>query len=193
MDKKVILQSSIRNPISEKNQRIKKERSFHIPLEVDHYGMIKGNIAGWMHIDEAKVLCESVVGRTHCLELGTHKGLSTSLIALANPHAKIITTEIFLDLTNQAKQNCKNLNNINFITTDSNDWLADCKTKFDWVFVDHCHDKDYMDVTMELLPSRLQDNHKVLLHDTHLDGVRSQLKKFKDYTVHRNLGIGKFW
>ena len=106
MDKKVILQSSIRDPISEKNQRIKKERSFHIPLEVDHYGMIKGNIAGWMHIDEAQVLCESVVGRTHCLELGTHKGLSTSLIALANPHAKIITTEIFLDLTNQAKQNC---------------------------------------------------------------------------------------
>ena len=39
MDKKVILQSSIRDPISEKNQRIKKERSFHIPLEVDHCWM----------------------------------------------------------------------------------------------------------------------------------------------------------
>lgn len=34
MDKKVILQNSIRDSVSEKNQRIKKERSFHIPLEI---------------------------------------------------------------------------------------------------------------------------------------------------------------
>lgn len=192
MVKKNLLQHKIGNSISQKDQRIEKERPFHLLVNIDHYGMIK-DIEGWMHIDEAEVLWQTIQNKTNCLELGTYKGLSTWIISHANLTARITTVDVFETLTNQAKQNCSNFKNISFVTADSNTWLKNCHEKYDWVFVDHSHEKDYMDVTIDLLKMCVSKNHIILLHDIHLPGVRSQLKKFSKYTTHRNLGIGQFW
>ena len=97
--------------------------------------MIKCHIDGWMHIDEAKVLWQTIQHRKNCLELGTYKGLSTWILSQANPDCKITSLDIFPENTSAAKLNCVGKNNINFLTEDSNEWLSNSTEKFDWVFV----------------------------------------------------------
>ena len=193
MVKKNILQDQVRNSIQEKIERIKETRPFHLQVTQDQYGMIQHSIQGWMHIDEAKVLWESVQHYTNCLELGTYHGLSTWILAQANPDCRITTVEIFENNTGQAKQNCIEFGNIEYITADSNEWLKTCGKKFDWVFVDHSHESFYMDQTILLLRQCVTADHLILLHDMHLPGVQSQVYKFASFTRIRNLGIGKLW
>ena len=95
MDKKNLLQNNIRNTVSEKIKRTQKTRPFHLSLNQDHNGMIKNGIQGWMHIDEAKVLWHTIQHYNNCLELGTYHGLSTWILAQANPTCKLTTVEIF--------------------------------------------------------------------------------------------------
>jgi len=155
--------------------------------------MIKCHIRGWMHIEEAKILWQTIQPYKNCLELGTFQGLSTWLLAQANTGCKITSVEIFEENINVAKQNCSDYKNIEFVTADSNEWLSRCQQKFDWVFVDHSHESDYMDETINLLPKCLREDHLVLLHDMHLLGVKQQAYKFATFTRIRNLGIGTLW
>jgi len=193
MDKKSLSQDSTRSAVSKKTEKTQKTRPFHLSLDTDHNGMIQCHIDGWMHIDEATVLWNSIQTYTNCLELGAHKGLSTWILAQANPYGNITTIEIFDSLIGQAKNNCKNFNNIKFVCEDSNTWLSKCKQKFEWVFVDHSHETEYMDKTIECLKNCVTDDHLILLHDMHLPGVKSQESKFATFTRIRNLGIGTFW
>ena len=193
MDKKSILQDQTRDSISEKDQRAQKTRPFHLSLAQDKHGMLVHDIKGWMHVDEAKVLWHTIQMYDNCLELGTYQGLSTSIIAQANPDCNITTVEIFEENTVQAKQNCSTYKNVNFITADSNEWLKDCGQKFDWIFVDHSHESFYMDQTIMLLRQCVTPDHLILLHDMHLPGVQQQQFKFANFTRIRNLGVGKLW
>ena len=95
MDKKNLPENYNRNSIPEKIKRIKETRPFHLPLNIDHNGMIKCHIDGWMHIEEAKILWNSIQSFNYCLELGTYQGLTTWLLAQANPHCQLTTVEIF--------------------------------------------------------------------------------------------------
>lgn len=191
MDTINLLQNKTRDSISAQDKRTQKTRPFHLSLETDKHGMIQHDIQGWMHIDEAKVLWQSVQMFSNCLELGTYQGLSTWIIAQANPNCKITTVDIFEDNTSKAKHNCRDLDNIEYVTADSNDWLAKCGRKFDWVFVDHSHENFYMDQTIMALRHCLLDEHIVLLHDMHLPGVQVQSVKFSSFTRIRNLGVGQ--
>ena len=193
MDKKNLLQDQIRDSIQEKTQRTQKTRPFHLQVDQDTHGMIQNDIQGWMHIDEAKVLWETIQHYSNGLELGTYQGLSTWIIAQANPACKLITVEIFEHNTAQAKKNCADFNHIEYVTADSNEWLKTCGKKFDWIFVDHSHESFYMDQTLMLLRKCVTEDHLILLHDMHLPGVQSQAYKFATFTRIRNLGIGKLW
>ena len=193
LDQKKVYKNIIRDKILEKNKRITKERPFHLSLDTDQHGMIKCHIDGWMHIDEAKVLWQTIQNRKNCLELGTYKGLSTWILSEANPDCKITSLDIFPENTSAAKLNCVGKNNINFLTEDSNEWLDNSTEKFDWVFVDHSHESFYMDRTIMLLSKCLAEDHLILLHDMHLQGVQQQSYKFANLTRIRNLGIGTLW
>ena len=76
--------------------------------------------------------------------------------------------------------------------TGSNDYIYICD-KFDWVFVDHSHESFYMDRTIMLLSKCVAEDHLILLHDMHLQGVQQQSYKFANLTRIRNLGIGTLW
>lgn len=193
MDSNTLLQNQTRDSISTQDKGTQKKRSFHLQVNQDKHGMIQHDIQGWMHIDEAKILWDTIQHYDRCLELGTYQGLSTWIIAQANPNCKITTVEIFEDNTTKAKQNCCDFSNIDFVTADSNEWLRDCGKKFDWVFVDHSHESFYMDQTLMLLRQCVTQDHLILLHDMHLPGVQSQAYKFATFTRIRNLGIGRLW
>ena len=193
MDKEFIHKNSIRDTVSQKTTKTEETRPFHLSLDTDKKGMVKCHIDGWMHIDEAKVLWQTIQKRNTCLELGTYHGLSTWIIAQANPECSITTVDIFSSNTNIAKNNCKDFSNINFVTDDSNDWLQNCGKKFDWVFVDHSHENFYMDKTLMCLRNCVLDDHIIVLHDMHLPGVQQQTFKFANFTRIRNLGIGTLW
>ena len=115
MDKEIIHQNSARDTVSQETASIKKARPFHLSLDTDQKGMIKCHIDGWMHIDEAKVLWQTIQHRKSCLELGTYHGLSTWIIAQANPDCNITTVDVFESNTKIAKNNCRNINNVNFV------------------------------------------------------------------------------
>ena len=193
MDKEIIHQNSARDTVSQETASIKKARPFHLSLDTDQKGMIKCHIDGWMHIDEAKVLWQTIQHRKSCLELGTYHGLSTWIIAQANPDCNITTVDVFESNTKIAKNNCRNINNVNFVTDDSNDWLTKTKQKFDWTFVDHSHENFYMDRTLMCLRNCVVEDHIIVLHDMHLPGVQQQSYKFANFTRIRNLGIGTLW
>lgn len=193
MDKEIIHQNSARDTVSQETTSIKKARPFHLSLDTDQKGMIKCHIDGWMHIDEAKVLWQTIQHRKNCLELGTYHGLSTWIIAQANPDCNITTVDVFESNTKIAKNNCKNINNVNFVTDDSNNWLTKTKQKFDWIFVDHSHENFYMDRTLMCLRNCVVEDHIIVLHDMHLPGVQQQSYKFANFTRIRNLGIGTLW
>ena len=193
MDTKNISQDQTRDSIQEKDQTTQKTRPFHLQVNQDQHGMIKHDIQGWMHIDEAKILWDTIQHYDQCLELGTYQGLSTWIIAQANPNCEITTVEIFEHNTTQARKNCCDFNHIEYVTADSNEWLRDCGKKFNWIFVDHSHESFYMDETLMLLRQCVTEDHLILLHDMHLPGVQSQAYKFATFTRIRNLGIGKLW
>ena len=193
MDKEIIHQNSARDTVSQETTSIKKARPFHLSLDTDQKGMIKCHIDGWMHIDEAKVLWQTIQHRKNCLELGTYHGLSTWIIAQANPDCNITTVDVFESNTKIAKNNCKDINNVNFVTDDSNNWLTKTKQKFDWIFVDHSHENFYMDRTLMCLRNCVVEDHIIVLHDMHLPGVQQQSYKFANFTWIRNLGIGTLW
>ena len=193
MDKEIIHQNSARDTVSQETASIKKARPFHLSLDTDQKGMIKCHIDGWMHIDEAKVLWQTIQHRKSCLELGTYHGLSTWIIAQANPDCNITTVDVFESNTKIAKNNCRNINNVNFVTDDSNDWLTKTKQKFDWIFVDHSHENFYMDRTLMCLRNCVVEDHIIVLHDMHLPGVQQQSYKFANFIRIRNLGIGTLW
>ena len=194
MDQKNISQNKVRNSVSQETQRASQTRPFHLQgINHDQHGMICNGIQGWMHIDEAKILWQTIQHYNNCLELGTYQGLSTWILAQANPTCKLTTVEIFEHNTAQAKQNCCDFSNIDFVTADSNEWLTTCGKKFDWIFVDHSHESFYMDQTLMLLRQCVTEDHLILLHDMHLPGVQSQAYKFATFTRIRNLGIGKLW
>ena len=193
MDTITLLQNKTRDSVSTQDKRTEKTRPFHLSLDTDKHGMIRHDIQGWMHIDEAEVLWQSVQMFSNCLELGTYQGLSTWIIAQANPNCKITTVDIFEDNTTKAKHNCRDFNHIEYVTADSNEWLKNCTQKFDWVFVDHSHESFYMDHTIMLLRQCVTPDHLILLHDMHLPGVKQQQFKFANFTRIRNLGVGKLW
>ena len=190
MDQKIFLQDTVRDRISQEIKETKKTRPFYLSLTTDRHGMITNGIDGWMHIEEAKILWETVQHKKNCLELGTYQGLSTWIIAQANPQSQITTVEVFEEHTKKAQENCKSFYNIKYVTADSNKWLKNCNEKFDWIFVDHSHELEYMNETMKLLKKCVSHNHLVLLHDMHLPGVKHQIDNFSTFTVIRNLGIG---
>jgi predicted O-methyltransferase YrrM len=160
-------------------------------LKHDTNGMINCNIEGWMHKDEAKIIEKTLPGKKNILELGTYQGLSTSIIAsFCDADAKITTVEIFKEQQEKAKHNLTMFDNIDYINEDSNTWLSNIKTEFDWVFVDHSHDTFYMDTSMMKIKQVVSPDHIILLHDMHLPGVQSQQYKFMSLTRIRNMGIG---
>ena len=154
-------------------------------------GMLQFGIEGWMHRDEARVIEKTLPGKKNILELGTYQGLSTSIIAsFCDADAKITTVEIFKEQQEKAKHNLTMFDNIDYINEDSNTWLSNIKTEFDWVFVDHSHDTFYMDTSMMKIKQVVSPDHIILLHDMHLPGVQSQQYKFMSLTRIRNMGIG---
>jgi len=160
-------------------------------LKHDTNGMINCDIEGWMHKDEAKIIEKTLPGKKNILELGTYQGLSTSIIAsFCDADAKITTVEIFKEQQEKAKHNLTMFDNIDYINEDSNTWLSNIKTEFDWVFVDHSHDTFYMDTSMMKIKQVVSPDHIILLHDMHLPGVQSQQYKFMSLTRIRNMGIG---
>ena len=95
MDTITLLQNKTRDSVSTQDKRTEKTRPFHLSLAQDKHGMLVHDIKGWMHVDEAKVLWHTIQMYDNCLELGTYQGLSTSIIAQANPDCNITTVEIF--------------------------------------------------------------------------------------------------
>lgn len=119
------------------------------------------------------------------LEVGTHLGFSTSVIAAAlqaaGAHKSIITTVDISDVNCSQAQHwlksgsgisptdlCNNLApniQIDFEIATSVDFIANSEAEFDFVFLDGSHDADVVFKELSLLGPILSDNSFILLHD----------------------------
>ncbi|CAB4326856.1 MULTISPECIES: class I SAM-dependent methyltransferase [unclassified Brucella] len=132
-------------------------------------------IEGYLtHGDALKLYEMAALGRGDVLELGTHKGLSTTILAEAlSRRADGIIETIDIDLTTniQARENVAarvGTDRVNFVVMDATrrlDELIKMHRRFGFVFVDHWHGYDATYEAASRLENLLLDGGFVLFHD----------------------------
>lgn len=132
-------------------------------------------IEGFLTHDDALKLYEmAALGKGDILELGTHKGLSTSILAAAvSTRDNGIIEAVDIDPTTNilARETISKLpgaERVNFVVMDATkrlDELVLMKRKFGFIFVDHWHGYDATYEAATRLKHLLIDGGFVLFHD----------------------------
>lgn len=126
------------------------------------------------HGDALKLYEMAALGTGDILELGTHKGLSTSILAAAiatRNHGVIEAVDIDLNTNIEARETVSKLpgaDRVNFVVMDATrrlDELILMARKFGFVFVDHWHGYDATHDVAVRLEKIMLDGGFVLFHD----------------------------
>jgi cephalosporin hydroxylase len=139
--------------------------------------LIDLGIPGWLRIEDALKLYELAyfcVG--DILELGTHQGLSTyimaSALASSGKNNSITTVDLDPAASNTAKRNLveeRDLGRfVNFIVAEGSAVLGDLtsqKRQFGMAFVDHSHTYEAVERTCHYLPQLISPGGFVAFHD----------------------------
>jgi hypothetical protein len=155
----------------------------------DHYRQIEGapggmlglsflidlGIEGFLHKSEALKLCEmGYYAKGDILELGTHKGLSTSILAHAlhdRGNGRLATFDIDPATNAIARENLTGVagrDRVDFNVTDAKigmDGLIKKERQFGFIFVDHWHGYDATYEAAVRVPKLLSAGGYVMFHD----------------------------
>jgi cephalosporin hydroxylase len=147
------------------------------PLDPRNNQMIDVGFDGWLLPSDASKLYEmAYCANGDILELGTYRGLSTSIIVRAmeksNPGATLTTIDLDESQVQIAKAafDRKGISreHVSFIVDDAIarvERLASEGRKFSFIFVDHSHAYEHMLPTCKALPAIISPGHFVLFHD----------------------------
>jgi len=157
--------------IDEKHRDIAEAKTGKMGISI----CIDIGIEGYLlHGDAMKLYEMAALGQGDILELGTHRGLSTSIMAeaISNRDNGIIET-VDIDLCSNiiARDNItgrKGAERVNFVVMDATrrmDELIRMGRKFGFVFIDHWHGYEATYEAAERLDKLLLDDGYVLFHD----------------------------
>ena len=172
------------------------------------HGMIDIGIEGWLLPADALKLYElSRFCGGDILELGTYRGLSTSILAQGSTNSKRRDAIISVDLDPAAmvggKANLKGKpgsERVAFIEADGDSALnrfIKARRKFRFAFVDHSHRQEHVQSACALLPEVLVPGAFVLFHD--YNDYRNAIADVDDYGVYQGVRDGldmsrfEFW
>lgn len=141
------------------------------------YGIcIDVGISGWLQSADALKLYElAYFSKGDILELGCHKGLSTSILSQANydtgRRKKIVTNDISPECIRDAKKTLADRNLGDAVEFHQGDSAQVCKQlarkgrRFDFVFIDHSHDYKPVLEVCQALQAILNLDGLCLFHD----------------------------
>lgn len=124
------------------------------------------------HGDAAKLYEMAYRSEGDILQLGTYKGLSTYIMALARKNrksaGKIVTVDIDASTTETARKNIvgKGLESfVDFHVGDATEFCQGLKRRFDFIFVDHWHGYTATKQILVIIKTLLEPNGFFLMHD----------------------------
>ena len=156
--------------------------------------LIDLGIPGWLRREDALKLYEmAYFARGDILELGTHRGLSTVILAQALADAKsrhqIFTTDISAPYVDEARNHLRKRSLAGHVSTEVQEAVAFCRgfleknKKFAFAFIDHSHAYRDMLAICPLLPSLIAPGGFCLFHD--FNDARNNDLSDSDYGVSR--------
>lgn len=171
-------------------------------------GMIDIGIEGWLLPADARKLYElAYFCGGDILELGSFRGLSTSILALASVNAGLRNAISSVDLmpdaiagsraTMKGRPGEERVAFIQASGDDALDRLARARRRFRFAFIDHSHRREHVRSACERLPKVLAPAAFVLFHD--YNDYRNPMAENEDYGVHQGVRDGldkarfEFW
>jgi predicted O-methyltransferase YrrM len=164
-------------------------------------GMIEIGIEGWLLPANAMKLYElAYFTGGDILELGTFKGLSTSILAHAvhnqGRQLSIVTADLHAHFITEAKAGMSarkqpGRENVHFFVSEATQFvsdLADQKRKFEFVFVDHSHRYEHVLATAKKLHLVTKPGAFCLFHD--FNDPRNADASNEDYGVYQGVTDG---
>lgn len=161
--------------------------SFAQALEaVDQFAIPDGS--GGVNPGDRRALYQLIVNLSpeNVLEVGTHIGASTLMIALALGQQAKLTTVDISDVNCESKQPWRKYGStrspramiesldladrVDFITQPSTVFMADCQRTFDFIFLDGSHSADVVYKEIPAALKLLNPRGVILLHDYFPDG-----------------------
>ena len=164
------------------------------PLDPELH-ILRMGIEGWLFRADALKLYEMAFFGRDILELGTFKGLSTTVMAQAlfnsGEPGQIYTCDLIDEFKQAAEQGMRERNvlgreNIYFAVDDATSFLRRqmrSGRRFRFVFVDHSHERQPMVETCELLSEVMEPGAFVLFHD--YNDPRNARPEHSDYGVYQ--------
>lgn len=177
--------------------------SFHnwIALSPLHeFGMINIGIDGWLFPADALKLYELAYFSGDILELGTYKGLSTTIIAGAVKNSgrsrPIVSVDLDKNLTDLAREGLEarkvgGRENVHLFTADATEAVRNSareNRKYSFVFVDHSHRYEHVKEVCESLKGAMKPGGFVLFHD--YNDPRNMAREVSDYGVYQGVTDG---
>jgi predicted O-methyltransferase YrrM len=171
-------------------------------------GMVDLGIEGWLLPADALKLYElAYFGGGDILELGTYRGLSTSLLVQASVNAGRRDRIVSVDLSPEAIMGGKatlagrpGAERVWFIETDGDaalDHFIGAGKRFRFAFIDHSHRYEHVKSACERLPRVLAPGAFALFHD--YNDYRNPMAEADDYGVYQGVRDGldpdrfEFW
>jgi predicted O-methyltransferase YrrM len=172
------------------------------------HGMIDLGIEGWLLPADALKLYElAYFGGGDVLELGSYRGLSTSLLASASVNTGRRDAIYSVDLSPEAivgsqatMKGRPGAERVSFLQMDGDSALAKfikARKRFRFAFVDHSHRYEHVKSACALLPQVLVPGAFVLFHD--YNDYRNPMPNVDEYGVYQGVRDGldmtrfEFW
>lgn len=164
------------------------------------YGMINIGIEGWLLPPDALKLYEMAYFSDDILELGTFKGLSTTIACMAifNSGRKrpLVTVDLDLELSERARQDMERRlvlgrENTSFFVFDAIQFvknMSQADRRFSFAFVDHSHVYEHVRDCCEILHEVIVPGGFVLFHD--FNDPRNADVNNPDYGVYQGVTEG---
>lgn len=152
-------------------------------IQLAKFKVQKDNIRRLWNISEkcAELLYILVISKSpkHILEIGTSNGYSTFWLSLAAEKIKAQITSLEVDLNRYelAVENLKSRQNIKLIREKAEDYLAEVKTIFDFVFID-AGKINYIDYLKLVIPNLKQGT---LIVADNVISHRHTVKEYLDF------------
>ena len=180
------------------------------------HGMIDIGIEGWLLPQDALKLYEMAYFSDDILELGTYKGLSTSILANAvfnsNRPRSIVTVDLSAELSAKAEEDMQSRlilgrENVHFFVYDAMKFtenLGKAGRQFSFGFIDHSHVYEHVRECCMHLHTAIKPGGFVLFHDYNdprnpdpaspdygvFQGVNEGIRNFQFYGVY---GCTSLW
>jgi SAM-dependent methyltransferase len=169
---------------------------YHCPLKG---GILDIGIEGWLlRADALKVYEMGYFSKGDILEIGSYRGLSTSILSQANHDSGLVrdihTLDIDKSSLDMARENLQARglgNNVHFHLSNSSDYLNGLiaqNTKFGFIFIDHSHEYEPVLEVCRQLSDLVIPGGFCLFHD--YNDPRSFDYTTKDYKVYQAVNDG---